>query len=218
MSAAELMRRLSSVDTQTTARAATDGILAAWGEQPLAADEARLPDQLELIALRRGLLDVGLIGNRSMFRLLDLPAVLALSVPGSNTPRYVALIGMDGAQAVLSIDGTTVTVDATALDPVWPGQAHVLWRDFDGLGQVMARGARGVGITRLQQLLRRAGAFHGRPTGVFDADTQAAVLAFQRAHQLDPDGIVGPLTRIVLYRTAGGYPRPTLAPPQEGPT
>jgi general secretion pathway protein A len=109
-------------------------------------------------------------------------------------------------------------IDAAALDPVWSGQAHVLWRDFDGLGQPPARGARGVGITRLQQLLQRADVFHGRPTGVFDAGTERAVLAFQRAHQLAPDGIVGPLTRIVLYRTAGGYPRPTLAPAREGST
>jgi len=211
MSSIDLTRTLTSGDVQATARAATDGVLAAWGEHPLAADETRLPDELENVAMRRGLLDVGLTGNRSMFRLLDLPAVLTLRVPGSAAPRFVALLGMNGTQAVVSIGGATATVDVAVLDPVWSGQAHVLWRDFDGLGGNQSRGARGVAITRLQQLLQRAGAFHGRPTGVFDAETHAAVVAFQRANQLADDGIVGPLTRIVLYRTAGGYPRPTLA-------
>jgi general secretion pathway protein A len=211
MSSIDLTRTLTGGDVQATARAATDGVLAAWGEHPLAADETRLPDELENVAMRRGLLDVGLTGNRSMFQLLDLPAVLTLRVPGSAAPRFVALLGMNGTQAVVSIGGATATVDVAALDPVWSGQAHVLWRDFDGLGGNQSRGARGVAITRLQQLLQRAGAFHGPPTGVFDAETHAAVIAFQRANQLAGDGIVGPLTRIVLYRTAGGYPRPTLA-------
>ncbi len=218
VSVAELLRTLASNELQPTARAATDVVLTAWGEHPLAQDEAKLPEELELVAMRRGLYDVGLAGDRSLVRLLDLPAVLALRVPGSSTPCYVALLGLDGAQAVLSIGGATTTVDAAALDPVWSGQAHVLWRDFDGLGPTLARGARGVAVTRLQLLLKRAGLFASPPTGVFDAQTHAAVLAFQHANMLVEDGKVGPLTRIVLYRTAGGYPRPTLAAARQGAT
>ena len=56
-----------------------------------------------------------------------------------------------------------------------------------------------------------------KPTGIFDAGTNAAVVSFQRTHQLVPDGVVGPLTRIVLYRTAGRYPRPMLALRSQGP-
>ncbi|HEY2385951.1 MAG TPA: AAA family ATPase [Candidatus Binatia bacterium] len=218
MSDTDLSRTVTSTGVEGTARAATDGILAAWGEHPLAANETQLPDELETVAMRRGLLDVGLTGNRSMLRLLDLPAVLTLRFPGSTTPRFVALLGMDGTQAVLSIGGATTTVEAAALDRIWSGQAHVLWRDFDGIGGNLSRGARGVVVTRLQQLLQRAGVYHARPSGVFDADTRAAVVQFQRSNQLAEDGIVGPLTRIVLYRTAGGYPRPTLAAATQGAT
>lgn len=39
------------------------------------------------------------------------------------------------------------------------------------------------------------------PTGVFDAQTEAAVRQFQRDHGLNPDGIVGPKTWAVLDRT-----------------
>jgi peptidoglycan hydrolase-like protein with peptidoglycan-binding domain len=49
--------------------------------------------------------------------------------------------------------------------------------------------------------------------GVFDGQTEAAVLAFQRSRLLAPDGRVGKLTRIVLYGAAGGYARPTLGAP-----
>ena len=47
---------------------------------------------------------------------------------------------------------------------------------------------------------------------MFDAATMTAVIDFQRSHELEPDGLVGPLTRIVLYATTGSYRRPTLGP------
>jgi len=105
ISPAELRGRLMDADAQVSAHAATEGILAAWGERPLAADESRVPNEIETVAWRRGLQAVELTGNRSMLRLLDLPAVLALRVPGLIVPRSVALIGMDASRLVLSIDG-----------------------------------------------------------------------------------------------------------------
>jgi general secretion pathway protein A len=211
LSATELRRRLASLDTEASAQAATETILAAWGELPLAADEARVPDALEAVAWRRGLQELFLTSNQSMIGLLDLPAVVALQVPGSGVPRYAALTGMDDSRVVLSIDGVAATVVADQLEPLWSGQAHVLWRDFDGLGPVLGRGAQGVGVVRLQRLLRRAGAFFGEPTGKFDAAMETAVVEFQRSHRLEPDGLVGPLTRIVLYASVGGYRRPSLS-------
>ena len=62
----------------------------------------------------------------------------------------------------------------------------------------------------LQQLLQRIGVMEGELSGVYDGATQRAVVEFQRAHQLDADGVVGPLTRIVLYGVAGVYQRPSL--------
>jgi hypothetical protein len=37
------------------------------------------------------------------------------------------------------------------------------------------------------------------------------VVEFQRGHRLDADGVVGPLTRIVLYGAAKDIQRPALA-------
>ncbi len=213
----DVAARLSAVDPATTARAATTAVLAAWSERPLGGDEARLPDELDSVAWRRGLQHVTLTGNRSMLRLLDLPAILTLSVPGVDTPRYAALVAMaDGGRAMLSVAGADITIEGGTLERLWSGRAEILWRDFESLGPVLARGTRGVGVTRLQRLLRRVGALRGADTGVFDAPTEAAVIAFQRAHQLAPDGRVGPLTRVVLYGTAGGYVPPALGRARDG--
>jgi len=117
---------------------------------------------------------------------------------------------MTDGRAVLAVEGSPTSVDAAFLDRHWFGNAHVFWRDFDGLGPVVGRGYHGTSVAKLQALLRRAGAYDGPATGQFDAATEAAVLAFQRERFLSVDGRVGRLTRIVLYAAAGGYPRPTL--------
>jgi tetratricopeptide (TPR) repeat protein len=65
-------------------------------------------------------------------------------------------------------------------------------------------GSAGPAVEELQRLLNAAGA---RPPLVVDGDfgpaTRAAVIWFQRAHGLDPDGMVGPQTGTVLYGREG---------------
>jgi hypothetical protein len=175
-----------------------------------------LPDDFEAVAWQRGLHALQLTANASMLRLLDLPAVLTIRLPGargsSNTGvGYVALTQMDDAHVTVSIDGVPVTLETALFEHVWTGQARILWKDVEGLGPVLHPGARGVAVARLQELLQRDGAYRGRISGTFGPDTAAAVLEFQRSHRLDADGLVGPLTSIVLHGTTRGQGWPTLA-------
>jgi general secretion pathway protein A len=215
ISAAELAQFLAGIDSRASARTATAAVLAAWGEQPLGDEEARLPEGLESVVWRRGLQELQLTANLSMLRLLDLPALLVVRVPGAAEASYVALTGLDESRVMLSVNGVSVTIDGDALQSIWTGQAHVPWRDFDGLGPTLQPGTRGVAVVQLQQLLRRIGVAGVKPTGTFDAGTSRAVVEFQRSHRLDADGLVGPLTRIVLYAAGTEYRRPRLAIPAE---
>jgi len=210
-SAPEFTDRLARIDTPASARAAAAAVLAAWGANPLDPGETRLPDGLEAIAWRRGLQELQLTANRSMLRLLDLPALLEVHVGGLADPRYVALMGMSDSQVVLSVDGASLTVDSGLLDRFWTGQARILWRDADGIDETLRLGAKGIAVLHLQEFLRQGGAYGGEISGTFDADTARAVVNFQRSHQLDADGLVGPLTRIVLYAAGAGRARPALA-------
>src|SRR5207253_572446 len=168
-------------------------------------DETHVPDDFERVAWRRGLEDMRLTGNRSMLGVLDLPALLELRVPGASGPCYAAITGLDERRATLTIGSTPTTIDAGLLDLFWFGQAHVLWRDFEGLGMTFGLGARGAHVTRLQGLLRRTGLYGGESTGEFDPATVTAVIDFQRSRLLIPDARVGRLTRIVLYAAAGVF-------------
>jgi hypothetical protein len=209
----EPLAPLAKLDADATARAAIAAVLGAWHEHPLDADEPARPADFGRVAHARGLEYLPFSGNATMLRLLDHPAVLEVQLPDTDGPRFAALLGMTDAGAVLAVADARVTVPTAALDRVWLGQAHLLWRDFEGIGAVGTLGpdSRGPTVAHLQTLLQRAGAYAGPETGVFDAVTGQAVLGFQRSRLLDADGLVGRLTRVVLYAAAGGYPRPTLA-------
>jgi general secretion pathway protein A len=210
LSLADFAKRLLDTQEQRSARTGIDALLAAWSSRLLAADEVALPERIDSVAWKRGLQELPLVANRSMLRLLDLPALIPLRVPGLATARYVALVGMDGSRVVLAVEGTTAIVEAELLDRYWTGDAHVLWRDFEELGPNLSLGVRGAGVLRLQELLRKVGKAGVAKTGVFDDATREAVREFQRTQRLAEDGVVGPFTRIALYAAAGAYERPTL--------
>lgn len=213
-----LEAKLAALAPEESARGALAAVLAAWQLDALAANEAATPDDFVAVAEKRGLEHMALAGNAAMLRLVDVPAVLELQLPGVTGPRYAALVGLrDGAPVLIAGDGEPVTVSPSIFERAWYGQAHVFWRDFENLGPAVLDGtSRGDRVERLQALLQRTGAYSGQETGVFDAATVAAVTEFQRSRYVAADGLVGRLTRVVLYAAAGGYPRPTLNPPPSG--
>jgi general secretion pathway protein A len=208
----EVEARLAALAPAASARQALDVVLRAWQVPPLAAEEPATTADFTHVAERRGLEHLALTGNTAMLRLLDVPVVLELQLPGATGPRYAALISMRDGVPVLAVgDGAPATVKPALLERAWYGQAFVLSRDFEGLGPGTLDGhSRGARVSRLQGLLKRIGAYAGPESGLFDPTTSAAVLDFQRSRYVSADGIVGRLTRVALYAAAGGYPRPTL--------
>jgi general secretion pathway protein A len=204
-------------DSGTSARHAVDAVLAAWEAGPLAADEDVASATFAQVAARHGLEHVLLKANASMLRLLDVPAVLELHVPGGG-PRFVALTSVDDADYQLRVGESAVAVSDDFLAKFWYGQAHVLWRDTQRLGpDALGTGTAGERVERLQRLLAAAGSYDGPFTGDFDPRTVMAVESFQRSHFLTPDGLVGPITRLALHSSAGPDARPSLVRPEPRP-
>ena len=52
-------------------------------------------------------------------------------------------------------------------------------------------GSRGETVRKLQMYLKKRGFFNGEVNGIFGPRTRAAVIAFQRARGMKPDGVVG---------------------------
>ena len=73
------------------------------------------------------------------------------------------------------------------------------------------RGAKGDEVSRIQTRLRELNLYGGPIDGDFGGGTESAVRAFQRAHRLAADAIVGPTTWEALFGAAVPIPIPAIA-------
>lgn len=64
---------------------------------------------------------------------------------------------------------------------------------------LVQQGDSGSEVTALQQRLQELGYFQGNATGYFGSVTKAAVMDFQQAKGLNPDGVVGSKTETTLH-------------------
>ena len=83
----------------------------------------------------------------------------------------------------------------------------------------MKKGSSGQAVIDLQGQLHRLGYDPGSIDGDFGPKTHRAVIAFQKAHSLEPDGIVGPRTTAALrsalneFLEEGNIPGDPTSPP-----
>ncbi len=80
---------------------------------------------------------------------------------------------------------------------------------------VLRGGSQGEEVWQLQTRLRELGYYNSSIDGQFGPGTKNAVIAFQRQHGLDADGIVGESTKAVLYSDQAqlkATPAPTREP------
>jgi general secretion pathway protein A len=203
---------LADVDHYDAAVAATASLLAAWKADPLRTDEiagARL--DLQAIASRRGLRYLPTSGTLSRLAMMNLPAILELSLPDSGQRRFALLAGFAGPNIIVRYGAMGTMLTPQDIDRVWLGDAHLLWRDFENFSPRLVPGSAGPEVKRLQQLLTRVGVYPAAPSLTYDTATTEAIARFQRSHRLIPDGIVGPLTKIVLYGAVADYQHPRLS-------
>jgi general secretion pathway protein A len=202
---------LAASDNRGAALTATGSLLAAWGVEPLRPEERARPSlDLEAIAARRNLHYLPTSGNLARLQLLNLPAILELALPRSGQRRFAVLTRLTDDRVHVRFGDTEAALAPAEIADTWLGDAHLFWRDFEGLSLYLAPGSVGPEVERLHQLLARVGAYNGPPSVVYDRATAEAIARFQRSRRLIPDGIVGPLTKIVLYDAVAGYDHPSL--------
>ena len=92
----------------------------------------------------------------------------------------------------------------------WTGNAFVFWKDHGAMGDDLKDGATGPGVLWLKNALTTLGFYQGSPTSDYDMNLHVAVAAFQAAHGLTSDGIVGEQTKMLLYSLIDSYSSPRL--------
>jgi general secretion pathway protein A len=169
------------LDRDRSFDAAVGQVQALWG-----------PDALERTPLRT---------HMEQVRRLNLPVVLEMFHPARRDTCYLALIQIEGDQAVVAAEGSQLRVPLADVDRLWTRQAVFLWRDFDALapgGDPQRTNA------WVRQALSRLGYTAREP------DLALAVARFQQDADLAADGVIGARTLMTLY-SRSQYPRPRLS-------
>ena len=96
---------------------------------------------------------------------------------------------------LLAVGATVDAADALALDPV---VAREVAQELEQLEQDEEAEPRRMTTAAVQGRLRALGYLLGTANGSLDQQTQAAIMAFQRVHGLEVDGVAGPLTAEAL--------------------
>jgi len=210
------LRDLRAVSMQESAFQASDALLRTWGVEGVRINEVRRGNlDLGALAHTRRLAYLPFNGSLNLVALLDLPIILEIMLPDIPDTRFVLLLGLSQGQCRVFLEHER-ELPLQVLTENWFGKGYLLWKDFDEIGTRLTVGSVGLNVQRLHRLLANTPDLNGNtlPTAgwetVFNRQTEASVARFQRTKRLTPDGVVGPLTMILLYNTVPTYTHPRL--------
>lgn len=228
----QLTQRLAALLADSTDAGPWDALFQLWD----AAYQADRPPCAQ--ALEQGLHCLEATGNWTRLRRLDRPALLQLQGPNGDTGT-VLLTALDRQQATLRGADEDLHLPLRTLEQYWYGDYRILWRPLLA-AQLLREGDRGPEVRQLRRLLAQlteddagrefqepresqksmeepAAEPDERAAEYFDAELTRRVSAFQAAHGLQADGIVGHQTLMELSHSLAGPETPRLAPPTPTP-
>jgi general secretion pathway protein A len=202
----ELDRFLRGVDAMTSRRSALRAVLALWTRNPVLSpyldDMEQNGDAFEFVAKQNELDAHRVRADLELLAKLNVPAVLRMSVPGGVVPRYLTLSGIEGDQVTLRGGGNAdglIRTRAHVLYARWTGEAYLFWKNFLNCQGTLPIQADREAVITLKMLLQDIGFENIQVTPYYDEQVRDAVEAVQRRNGIKVDGIVGPVTKIVLY-------------------
>jgi general secretion pathway protein A len=174
---------------------ATEAIFQLWGASFKAGSSQTACQQAEA----QGLACLSGRGGLDDLRRFNRPALLKLR-SDQGAEFYATLTSLEGQHARFSLGGAERTVPIEEIALRWSGDYTLLWRTPPHYQGVIQVGDRGPVVEWLRKRLLKvvekpAERFKGQ---VFNGQMANAVKKFQLANGLQPDGMVGPQTLILL--------------------
>jgi general secretion pathway protein A len=140
-------------------------------------------------------------GDFDLLRRLNLPAIMEFYLAGGLAPRYLTLNRMENGEMIFSIGeaDALIKVDLREITSYWSGVAYILWKNFLNFTGTIPANAPGDSIIALKLLLTEIGVEGIEVNPFYDDRTKNAIKDIQESHGLPADGVVGPLTKMVIY-------------------
>lgn len=138
-------------------------------------------------------------GGLNIVKALNVPAILEFPRPGKSGSRFAAIVAFEENTVWLSDGSEPFSISPSSLTAWWDGVAYILWKNFFNYTGVIPTSSPGDVIVSLKVHLKRLGFTVEKMNAAYDSATHRAVETIQRRNGLQVDGIVGPMTKIVLY-------------------
>ena len=213
---ARLPDHLKRADSRASRQAALAEVMGAWGAtlEPKHYLEAVDDDPtfFNLSAKAAGFLVQRIEGDLAFLRRLNMPAILEFRSSGKQPHSYLGLTAVDGAKFLLKTGAgdRAIESDAGELGQSWNGVAYLPWKNFLSLSGTIPGNAPADSVLALKMLLRDLG-YTGIPLSKdYDGTTQKTVEQIQAKYGVPVDGVVGNLTKIILYREGNHFDIPRL--------
>jgi general secretion pathway protein A len=152
-----------------------------------------------LAAEQKSLLIHRIKGDLNRVKNLNLPAVLEFYLPAILSPMYLTLAGIDDRQIIFKAKYGLIAAKPDEVKKYWSGIAYIPWKNFFSYTGTIPLSSSQKSIIALKMHLHDMGYVEIKINPVYDDQTWAAVRKIQTKYGLKADGLVGPLTKIVLY-------------------
>ena len=202
----ELAVFLTGMDPRTSRHAAIKAAIDLWqGESeinPYLDNVEDDPTFFRFAAKQNGLLIYNVKKDFDLIEKFNLPAILEFYPPGGLSPRYLTLSRLQDEKISFKTaaeDKALIHVDPMEVKSLWTGVAYVPWKNFlDYEGTIPKRAPRESIIT-LKMLIHDIGFEDVEINPFYDEPAKDAVKEIQGKYGIKVDGVVGPMTKIVLY-------------------
>ena len=186
-------------------QSALTAVMEMWGEsnsiRPYLNELADDEKFFNLAAKQNGFLIYASNTDMDLVRKLNLPAVIQLHMPEEPSFFYMAVCRIEGGEITLKQEAKEkgVGIKMGALSPFLGGKVFIPWKNFYDYSGMISLGSATDAILTLKTHLRKIGFDELDPRPVYDKKTEEVVRHLQKKHGIREDGLVGPLTKIILY-------------------
>jgi general secretion pathway protein A len=151
--------------------------------------------------------------NLDLLKRLDLPAILEFYPTDSEIPGYLTLSKTDGDK--VNFDGPkekkVIETNEDEINLYWSGVAYLPWKNFLSISGTLPTRTNKDSIITLKLLLHELGYDNVEMDDDYDIRTRNAIEEIQTKYGILADGFVGPLTKIILYKSKGSFEMPRLS-------
>ncbi|MBF0118136.1 MAG: AAA family ATPase [Desulfobacterales bacterium] len=190
----EFEKYLQQIDEDSSRDLATDIVFELWGDKSV----------LSVLNTQSSL---------SFIKRINMPIIFEVWLASNITPRYITLVKMDDEYLTFKSTpfGKEIMIKYDTIGPYWSGKVIIPWKNFLNISGIIPLSASNDSIINLKKFLYEIGFKKVESSNpVYDKETKDAVITIQKKYGIFMDGIVGPLTKIVLYNESKSLTIPKI--------